>query len=184
MESWQSEIEKALETMEIFLALITDDFRDSLWTNQEVGFAKARHIPIISLKLGRDPEGFIADKQALKGEVDHPERSARALFKLLADKLKQRDRLQSVIVTAFCEAQDWIDARGRFEELNKSVEKLSDNEVEQIRAAYAANPQLHKAIYLHNDNRLVHFLQRTTGKDFELKDGTIKLRDLEEEIPF
>jgi hypothetical protein len=80
MESWQTEIEKGLETMEVMLALITEDFHQSEWTNQEVGFAKGRSIPVISLKLGAmDPKGFIADKQALKGDKDHPENSANEI---------------------------------------------------------------------------------------------------------
>ena len=67
MESWQPTILKGLETMEIMLTFVTDDFHQSYWTNQEVGYALARNIPIISLKLEKqDPSGFIADKQALK----------------------------------------------------------------------------------------------------------------------
>ncbi|WP_072370601.1 toll/interleukin-1 receptor domain-containing protein [Hyphomicrobium sp. NDB2Meth4] len=36
---WLVEINRALNTMEIMLALISDDFHESVWTNQEVGFA-------------------------------------------------------------------------------------------------------------------------------------------------
>ena len=67
MEVWKHEIEKGLQTMDVMLALITNDFHKSVWTNQEVGFALGNNIPVISLKLGvTDPNGFLSDKQALK----------------------------------------------------------------------------------------------------------------------
>lgn len=64
-QQWQTEIESALSSMHAFVALLTADFHDSLWTDQEVGFAVARGIPIIAVKLGKDPYGFIGKFQAL-----------------------------------------------------------------------------------------------------------------------
>jgi len=58
-KEWQNEIENALHTMDSFVALLTEEFHDSLWTDQEVGFAFGRGVPIISVKLGKDPYGFI-----------------------------------------------------------------------------------------------------------------------------
>src|ERR1700752_1963309 len=67
MATWQREIEKALETMEVMLAFVTDDFHDSVWTNQEVGYALGKGVPIIPIKFEhKDPVGFIGPKQALK----------------------------------------------------------------------------------------------------------------------
>jgi hypothetical protein len=62
---WQSEIESALATMDAFVALLTEDFHDSDWTDQEVGFALGRGIPMISVSLGKAPYGFIGRFQAL-----------------------------------------------------------------------------------------------------------------------
>jgi hypothetical protein len=64
-KEWQIEIEAALETMDAFVALLTENYHDSLWTDQEVGFAVARGIPIIAFKLGQDPYGFIGKFQGL-----------------------------------------------------------------------------------------------------------------------
>ena len=67
MTIWQTEIVRGLETMEIMLAFVTDDLHDSIWTNQEIGFALGRNVPIVSLKLqDQDPSGFIGKQQALK----------------------------------------------------------------------------------------------------------------------
>jgi TIR domain len=85
-KEWRREIMNGLETMEIMLVFLTDDFQESPWTNQEVGFALGRGIPIVSLKMAiRDPPGFISHEQALRGHIDNPADSAVRLQKLLVE---------------------------------------------------------------------------------------------------
>lgn len=62
---WQAEIERALATMDALVAILTPGFRDSVWTNQEIGFALGRGVKIISLRMGEDPPGFISAEQAI-----------------------------------------------------------------------------------------------------------------------
>ena len=84
MSTWQREIEKGLATMEVMLIFQTDDLHESLWVNQEIGFALGKSIPIISLKLGtKDPQGFIAEKQALRGDINDPKKSAEGIYQIL-----------------------------------------------------------------------------------------------------
>ena len=66
-KAWQDEIERALANMDGFVALMTVDFHDSDWADQEVGFALARGVPIIAVRLGRNPYGFIGKFQGLPG---------------------------------------------------------------------------------------------------------------------
>jgi hypothetical protein len=51
--------------MDAFVALLTKKYHNSKWTDQEVGFAVARSVPIIPVKLDIDPYGFIGRLQAL-----------------------------------------------------------------------------------------------------------------------
>lgn len=69
-EEWQKEILIALQSMDIFLAYISNDFFASFWTNQEVGFALGRNIPILPFKVNMDPNGFISNIQAKKYITD------------------------------------------------------------------------------------------------------------------
>lgn len=62
---WQQEIERALHTMDAFLAIHTEGFSKSIWTQQEIGFALGRGVKVISFKMDEDPTGFISKHQAL-----------------------------------------------------------------------------------------------------------------------
>lgn len=63
---WQDEIERALLTCDALCAILTPDFKDSLWCDQEIGFVAAQRKLIIPLKVqGTDPHGFIGKYQAI-----------------------------------------------------------------------------------------------------------------------
>lgn len=85
---WQIEIERALHTMDAFVAIHTPGFSQSLWTQQEIGFAVGRGVKIISLKMGEDPTGFISKKQALARRG----RTAEEIAKEIVDLLERDDR--------------------------------------------------------------------------------------------
>lgn len=67
-EKWQDEIQTALRSTNFVVALVTPEFHNSPWANQEVGFAYAYGIPIIAIMLGVPPKGFIHVHQALDCE--------------------------------------------------------------------------------------------------------------------
>lgn len=190
MTTWQREIEKGLETMEVMLAFITDDFHGSFWTNQEVGYALGKGVPVIPVKFERkDPQGFIGTTQALKGDLDDPGASAPAIYKVLVEKLGQRGRLQQTLISAFASTPNWDEARRRFDRMDEAITTLTDDEVEAIQLAYSSNDQLYGAIYLNNKyDRLVDFMKRCTGKEFVIKGRKLTPKavaaDLDEEIPF
>ena len=84
-EEWESVIKRALREMDGLIALLTPEFRDSQWTDQEIGFALCREVPVISVRLGTDPYGFIGKYQAILGGNKTPsnlaDEVARTFFK-------------------------------------------------------------------------------------------------------
>lgn len=70
--AWQDEIESALRSMDAFAALLVDGFKTSNWCDQEVGFAVARGVPVVPVRLGQDPYGFIGRIQGTVGHLDKP----------------------------------------------------------------------------------------------------------------
>jgi hypothetical protein len=81
---WEQEIERALYTMDAFLAIHTPGFKDSFWTQQEIGFAVGRSVKIISFKMGEDPTGFLSKHQALPRRGRTAEEIAREVDAILA----------------------------------------------------------------------------------------------------
>lgn len=177
MSIWQKEIEKGLETMEVMLAFITDGFHESIWTNQEIGYALGKGIPIIPVKYGReDPNGFIGEKQAIRGDLKEAQETAIAVYRILVEKLGQRERIQQTLISAFLAAPNYDEARDRFDRMQEAVETLSAREIEQITNGFAENNQLNSSIYLTNRaNRLLHFLRDTTGKTFAIDGNQLKV---------
>jgi hypothetical protein len=94
---WQVEIERALSSMDAFLAIHTKAFSKSFWTQQEIGFAVARGVKIISFKMGEDPTGFISKHQALPRLNRSAEEIAKEVNSLLLRDHLTAPRFQEVI---------------------------------------------------------------------------------------
>jgi hypothetical protein len=60
---WEDEIVEALRSMDALAALLSSDFHESKWTDQEVGFAVGTGRLVLPLRLGLNPYGFIAKYQ-------------------------------------------------------------------------------------------------------------------------
>lgn len=80
---WQTEIKMALNSMNVFVALLTSNFRNSKWTDHEVGFAVAKRALIIHVRDGQDPYGFIGETQSLSLSVDNAENLGDEIVSIL-----------------------------------------------------------------------------------------------------
>lgn len=190
MSEWRKEIMKGLETMEAMLVFLTDDFADSTFTNQEIGFAIGANKPIISLKLEKkDPPGFISHEQALRGDIDDPTGTAKSLYPLISKAVGNADRLNDGVVSAFASASNFDEARDRFDLLASNIDKLEQSQLTTIVTAYATNDQLNNSIYLNNNHeRLKRYLERATSRKFEIGSNYIKeltkRKHQDDDLPF
>ncbi len=55
---WQNEIESALATCHVLVGLLHEGFSQSAWTQQEVGWALGRGVPVLMVALEEIPTGF------------------------------------------------------------------------------------------------------------------------------
>jgi hypothetical protein len=187
MTTWQREILNGLETMEFMLACITDGFHDSWWTNQEIGFALGRNVPIIRLKLQKqDPLGFIGDLQAIPGDLNDPAASVDEIYDVLCKRLGQRERLQGSLIAALASSPDFNETKARFNRLSKYAQSLTEEEVGLIIEAFRKNQALHNAYWLTNESqRLTTFLEKCTNKKFVIDGKKLKrAADDDDDIPF
>ncbi|MES2906495.1 MAG: toll/interleukin-1 receptor domain-containing protein [Pseudomonadota bacterium] len=174
MEKWQHVIEQGLKTMEVMAAFITDDFFESVWTNQEIGFALAQPIPIIPIKLQKcDPQGFISHVQAVPSDLEYPAGCKERLYNALK-KLGFESRLRHASLEAFINSPSYSDTVSLFDKLH-SIETLTTTEENKIINAYRSNSNLYNSIYLNNQNeRIRRFLESRTGKKFKIENYQIK----------
>lgn len=178
MAEWQHEIIKALFSMEVMLTFITDNFSDSHWTNQEIGVAIGRGIPIIPVKLQeKDPHAFISSIQAIRGDISNPQKSAETIYKVLIDKLNQENRIKKSVLQAFLTVNEFKDVPSRFKKLQQ-IKTITDSDIQSIIDGFANNYYLYNAIYLINDrNRLTNFLESRSGKKYKIAGKNIRAID-------
>jgi hypothetical protein len=127
-KEWQDEIELALASMDGFVALLTEKFHESSWTDQEVGFAFARRVPIIAVCLGIDPYGFIGKFQGLASNWPN---SAVDIAKVLI----KHDKMFNSYVRALRRISDF-NIGNMLGGVLPNIEHLTTSQVDALVAAY------------------------------------------------
>ncbi len=133
-EEWQQVILKSLSGCDIFLPLLTDNFADSNWTDQETGHALAHGKLIIPLKCPNDPYGFISRFQAMRHDPAKPSRTAGRILDLLADKPEFEGAVKDCLVRGL--TQSW--SFDRSNELAGLLDRWNRFDPEQANAIVAA----------------------------------------------
>ena len=146
--AWQDEIECALATMDGFVALMTEDFHDSHWTDQEVGYAVARGAPIIAVRLGTDPYGFIGRFQALSGTWQE---AAEGIIGLLMT----HERLFGTYVTLLRSCQSW-DYGNALANVLPSIGTLSSSQIDALISVYNENGKLRGSFGFNGEKPIVY----------------------------
>lgn len=126
MATWKNEIYKALQTMDAFVCFITEDYYDSFWTNQEIGFALAKGVPIILYSHdGTDPKGFKSDIQAIKRDMSKVKLYIKKIF-------SSRLSIKNNILDNFFKAKDGTFSNAKSQFINLIGLKFTDEEIDGI----------------------------------------------------
>lgn len=112
-KEWQTEIETALATCDALIAFLHPGFHVSNWTDQEVGFAMGRGLPVFSVRFGQDPYGFIGRFQAFDGNNKSLSALAREVFDVLRRHKQTQRRMAEALVTLFADSYSFAVARER-----------------------------------------------------------------------
>lgn len=139
---WQDEIERALRTADVLVGLSHPNFSDSFWTQQEVGWALGREIPVLLIGLGETPRGFPARYQAPMLRAHTPWKVASTV----AVWLTRREQWGSAVVDALVHhlefASSFLSAKAAAERLQE-VGRLTPAVLDAIEHAYLSNDQLY-----------------------------------------
>ncbi len=108
---WLEEIQLALETCHAMAAYLTDDFHQSLWTDQEVGYCLKRRVLIVPIKVDIDPYGFFARYQALPGRGRTAAELAGDIYRTLTDNQLTVNEMTRALLAKLAAARSYLEAR-------------------------------------------------------------------------
>ncbi len=146
-KEWVDSIEKALWTCDAMAAVLTPDFPQSKWTDQEVGFARSRGALIVPIKRGIDPYGFIARYQALAGHGVSPQQLAIKLCEVLFTQTSTAGKMTAPVVSAFAGAHSFADAKQKMDFLERAP-SFTPPQLEELMAAVRDNKQVEYATFV------------------------------------
>lgn len=169
MKEWQTEILRALRTANLLIAFLTDDFRSSKWTDQEVGIAIGRQLPVIPVRLGSDPHGLMGKYQALNGTFDQIKRrkGTATIAKDILETMLKEASLSELGKDAYVQAVSNSansDRANYLASLLPHIDSLTPAQTQGLMDAFNENDQVHHSFDFHDN--LVGELSRITGFDF------------------
>ena len=176
MKEWESEIERALFSMDVLVALMTERFSESNWTDQEIGAAVGLRKPVVPVRLGTDPYGFIGRYQAISGTNKRVSEIAEEIHKIILNSGEIDDEQKALAHSRYTDnyIAKVADA-GSFASANylakvlPSIEKLSAKQENALVRAFNENDQVHRAFEFNPD--IIGHLKRMTGNDYMLTDN-------------
>ncbi len=138
---WQTEIERALGSMDAMAALLTPEFHASNWTDQEIGIAVGRGALVIPVRLPENPYGFIAKHQGLRGDLAAPGDLATRIVDILLRRPRTSDAMRAALVTALELADSFAASKAVTSKLERA-RRFAPGQLARIRAAASSNHQV------------------------------------------
>jgi TIR domain len=146
-KEWQDEIEAALYSMDALAAILMPGFKESAWTDQEVGFAMGRGVLVVPIIRGATPHGFIGKYQGLNASGKTVAQVAEELFYILVSSPQTRNRMITCLADVTLQAGSELEAMEMLAVFD-SVADLPTAHVERLREGalqsqlFGASPEL------------------------------------------
>jgi hypothetical protein len=117
---WEVEIERGLRTCDALVAFLTPEFPTSKWCDQEVGYCVGRLVPIVPVRLGLDPYGFIGRYQGIQGHG----LSSYQLTDVIAEALVTHEQTAAKLAAPFVDRLNRSASWDRSRALMSAIERL------------------------------------------------------------
>ncbi|MCK4359922.1 MAG: TIR domain-containing protein [Candidatus Cloacimonetes bacterium] len=102
-KEWMEEIETGLSSMDLLIAIVEPKFKESNWTDQEVGYALGKQVVILPIRVGADPYGFMGKFQGIQAKGKMPGEISKEIIQVLVKKPTLREKLISAFGVCFNE---------------------------------------------------------------------------------
>lgn len=153
-KEWMDEIEAALRSCDATAAILSEDFINSRWCDQEIGISIGRRILIVAVRQGADPYGFISKFQAVPGDASPmaPENIASRLHETLVVHDLTKAKMAAATVQSYIDSGSFDDARANLsrvreipaelwtDEMVDAAEKAGEENVDLERGDWYGNP--------------------------------------------
>lgn len=143
-KEWQAEIETALRTMDALVAIISPEFHQSKWCDQEVGIAIGRGKLVIPLRVDADPHGFIGKYQGVKTKGETALTIAREVVGILIRNETTGPRLADSLIQKLESSTSWNASKEAIA-LLEGVSRLSTQQAGRLLTAIEENDEVKEA---------------------------------------
>jgi hypothetical protein len=144
---WRDEIDRALSSCDCMVVFAHDGFHASKWTDQEVGWALGRDVPVVILWYGGELQGFLERYQAIPvvpGQT--PKSRADKVFAALAADASLQVKVIDGLISALGTAQSYVSAGVAAEALDSLGDELRRSDIVAILRCFEANSQVRGAV--------------------------------------
>ena len=187
-KEWMDEIEAALRTCDATAAILSEDFVQSQWCDQEIGVSIGRRLLILAVRQGADPHGFISKFQAIPGDATStaPETIADNIYATLVSHDLTKAKMAIGTVHAYTGSPNVDDARANLARVKEIPKPLwTEDMVTIAERAGQKNPALSEGELFERpiprllSDHLDELLERATTNGFSPPSGSS-----DDDIPF
>ena len=141
---WQKAILKNLKVCQIFVPLLTKNFEDSAWTDQETGAAIILGKVIVPIRIDLVPYGFIHKYQALNMPKKINRGACWRIVKILARKKAIRNCVLDGYISVCLASSSFKEAAANFANLVE-LAPFSSLQLDRILEGCASNHQINRS---------------------------------------
>lgn len=180
IKQWQDEIEKGLFTMDALCALLMPGFKESNWTDQEIGVAIGRKILIIPIIKELDPYGFIGKYQGYKANNKKIHEVAESIFEIISKNSKTRNKYLNIIIELFLFSNSKEEALNRIKILNR-LDTITEEKAAVMHNRVTDNQNLNDEDVIKEFNKLFDKFNFKRIKSIDFNKSTYSVDD---DLPF
>ena len=144
-EKWIPPLLHKLKECDIFLVLLSKNYHEAKYTDQESGMAIGYEKTIIPIRIDdTEPYGFIAEFQFAKCNKEFSDDAVAEILRLIALREKDKEKLIGSLIQRFACSSSFKEANDRMAQL-KRHSPFTSKQINDLAVAYIDNLQIRGA---------------------------------------
>lgn len=156
--AWTRKLQKEINDCSIFFVLLSENYHQAKFTDQEYGMALAYEKTIVPIRIDNtEPYGFIRDIQVEQCDPTFPTKDVKNIISVILRYSNPGKDFLDILINNLCKADSYIDAMHWIKQLHY-YDLFSDEQINSVADAYLTNPQIYGSFIAHPNT--LHFLKR------------------------